>query len=207
MLSMRRSAQLGLVVSCLILFFALSVLAVQARQNYLPGTLPPAELGAAFHLRGPDGSSVASQQFRGRTTVLYFTSLRCPVTQEYNQRMSELARRYAGNAEVAFVAIECADASAGDVTRDAHAAGRTFPTALDPSGGVARAYGVRVTPTLVILDPAGMVRYHGAFDDDRNAAQAQQQYCDEAIRYVLRGRQPTVSSTQAFGCRINGTPK
>jgi AhpC/TSA family len=40
---------------------------------------------------------------------------------------------------------------------------------LDPDGKVGQAYGAKTTPQMVVIDPAGTVRYHGAIDSIRSA--------------------------------------
>jgi hypothetical protein len=62
---------------------------------------------------------------------------------------------------------------------------RPFPTLVDTDSAVAARLGVRVTPTVVVLDAAGAVRYRGPFDDSRDPAAVRHPFAADALRAVL----------------------
>src|SRR5207248_1649329 len=65
---------------------------------------------------------------------------------------------------------------------------------------------VKATPTAVLLDGAGVVRYHGQIDDNPEPVAVQRQYLREALDAVLSGREVPVAATLALGCAIRKGP-
>ena len=82
------------------------------------------------------------------------------------------------------------------------------PTAviLDPDGTIGRAYAAKTTPHMYVIDPAGVLVYNGAIDDQpRNAGAnpaAARNYVKEALAAVKSGTPVPVPVTQAYGCSV-----
>jgi peroxiredoxin len=64
--------------------------------------------------------------------------------------------------------------------------GQRFPVLLDRSAKVAEAYGVESLPTVCVIDEDGIVRYRGAFDDNRREDMVKNHYCRDAIQRLSR---------------------
>ncbi|MDE0961252.1 MAG: redoxin domain-containing protein [Planctomycetota bacterium] len=76
------------------------------------------------------------------------------------------------------------------------------PYVLDPTGRCAEQFGVRNSPTYLVLD-RGIVVYHGALDDDVWGNQpSRKQYLDDAIRQVVEGVPVANSLTRTYGMEI-----
>ena len=56
--------------------------------------------------------------------------------------------------------------------RSAQAAGVTLPLALDPQGDIARAWGVKVFPTTILIDASGRARTRVRGEVDWSSPQA-----------------------------------
>ncbi len=56
-----------------------------------------------------------------------------------------------------------------------------YPILLDNDGTVGRLYGARRTPHMFVIDPQGVLRYHGAIDDNPFASKS----ADEVTTYVV----------------------
>ncbi|HLL89790.1 MAG TPA: redoxin domain-containing protein [Tepidisphaeraceae bacterium] len=217
MLSPRRSAQLGLGLACLLLISSLGVLAAGASDGAkhlakaaapIPSAMMATTAAPHFALTDLDGRTVSDAALRGHTTVLYFTSVRCPTANRYARRFAELARQHGGDPRVQVLAVQTlpanSDVSLTEVRVQAKVSGWTCPTLMDRGATLAKAFGVTHTPTIVVLDPSGTVRYRGALDDDAAAGGggATRPWATEAIHHVLAGGSVPVSSTPTVGCVI-----
>ena len=77
------------------------------------------------------------------------------------------------------------------------------PVLLDESGKVGRSYGATATPTIVVIDPTGVVRYKGALDDaPMGEGGAGKVYARDALAAVTTGGKVEVPSTKAYGCSV-----
>ena len=83
--------------------------------------------------------------------------------------------------------------------------GFTFPYLFDETQDVARAYGATRTPHVFILsmDEGDLiVKYIGAIDNSKSAAEASEKYVEDALNALLSGNDPAVNYTRAVGCTI-----
>ena len=135
-------------------------------------------------------------------TVVVFVSSRCPVSQSYNDRMRALYDTYANKqVQFAFVSANVNEVPAELAKLQADA---KFPFTVyhDADNTVADALGAQVTPEVFVFDKDGILRYHGAIDDSRDAANVKTQHAGLALDAVLANKTPDVATTKAFGCSI-----
>ncbi len=75
----------------------------------------------------------------------------------------------------------------------------------DSSGALGKAYGLKVTPHMVVVDAKGTVAYTGAIDDaastDGDPRKARN-YVREAVTALKAGQPVKVSKTKPYGCGI-----
>lgn len=75
----------------------------------------------------------------------------------------------------------------------------------DSSGTIGRAYGLRTTPHMIVIDQDGKVAYDGAIDD-RAASQGDprtaRNYVREAVNALLASQPVQVPSTKPYGCSV-----
>jgi peroxiredoxin len=186
MLSARRKAQFGLSAAGLVLGVCVAALIHGAHAQPLPFVTAGVK-APDFALSEGGDSSITLWGFRGKTVVLFFGSTQCPVSAEYNTRVTQLAREYIDNPRVQFLAINVTTTACdpAEVHHDPKVLNRFYPTLCDEKSRVADLYSVTQTPEFVIVDPAGMVRYRGAFDDNENEKLAAHHYCADAIRDIV----------------------
>jgi peroxiredoxin len=176
-----------------VLAMSLSALVLVPRYSH---PITAAEVGTVapdFRLLDTDGRPVTLSAYRGQAVVLFFGSLHCPKTADYNARVDQLARRYAADSRVKFLALDVADSSnAADpdsnrlrVRVDANMVGRTFPTLIDDRASVATRYSAAQMPLFVVIDPRGVVTYRGAFDDSQDLAFATKHFLADALSDAL----------------------
>jgi peroxiredoxin len=112
-----------------------------------------------FQLPKIDGATVSLADFRGKPAVIVFWASWCSSCKEEAPRINALAAEFVGKG-VRVLGINVKDSLAG-ARVGVKDFGIKYPVARDPDASVARAYGVRGTPTVIFLDRKGFVRYFG----------------------------------------------
>lgn len=161
------------------LFAAVTVLVLAAASappagatgNDLTGQRAP-ELNIPQALQGvAPGTTLAS--YAGKVLVLKFFFASCPTCQTSLPEFQRLADRYAGRADVKFLAL--AYDTWDNIAPLVRANGYTFPIALDPSGVTPARYGVHTYPTEYVVGGDGVVKAYDTLSTwviDRAAASA-----------------------------------
>jgi peroxiredoxin/mono/diheme cytochrome c family protein len=155
----------------------------------------PALLLAALSFPLPDTEGVrhTPAEFRQSKAVVFaFVSTDCPISNAYAH---ELARIYAAYASrgVSFYGVDSdPGVSVEKVRRQARASGFRFPVLLDRRQQLARLTGVKSTPEVALLSPAGELLYRGRVDTRLGPT------LDE----ILAGKPVSVRFTKAAGCPI-----
>jgi len=164
------------------------------------------EKAPAFTLpvAGESRSVALSQEVSGHPlTVVMFISTRCPVSNAYDDRMEQLEKAY-GSRGVRFLGVNSnVNEPPAEIADHARQHGFTFPVVKDERSRTADAYGAQHTPEIYVVDSAGVVRYHGRIDENRDdPAAVKSPDLKNALDALLAGRPAPVASTKAFGCSI-----
>jgi len=199
MLSVRLRAQLGLFAAFVVLAAAMATLLVKPRVTRPVAVADVGTIAPDFQLEDVDGRTFTLSRHRGQAVVVFFGSVNCPRTADYNARVDRLARSFGNDARVKFVAVDVTPRGRQVIDRqvlrlDPAVAARPFATLLDVNGAIADRYSAKQTPTFVVLDAHGVVRYRGPFDNSPDLAFATQRFCADALADVLGVR----SATSAF---------
>ena len=75
----------------------------------------------------------------------------------------------------------------------------------DGDGNVGKAYGLKTTPHMIVIDQKGNMAYNGAIDDKPEAEgdpRKARNYVREAIDRLLAGKPVAVARTKSYGCGI-----
>ena len=194
-----RCANLGLLAAGAVFVVCMLILGTRASDRQLDA----ARRAPAFELTDTEGHAVSLASLRGKITVLAFGSLQCPGTSAYCDRLVRLARHYQDSGQVSLFMVNVGEGSdpstLNQIRLHSRFIGQSFPTLLDADWRVARKFGVDRTPSVVVIDQRGMVRYRGPFDDNRDERQVKRVYCAEVIRSLLGETQDAMALTQAFG--------
>ncbi len=145
--------------------------------------------------------------------VVVFTCNSCPVARDYEDRIMEFTRRYAGRARMVAINVNTIAEDRLDKMIERAAARKfNFPYLFDESQQIARRYGATGTPEFFLLSrasegdgaaaPSRTILYMGAMDDHSMTTQVTKQYLVDALEAALAGKQPPVGETYAHGCRI-----
>jgi peroxiredoxin len=160
-----------------------------------------------FQLHDTRGAAASFSQLRGATTVLMFVSTTCPVSNDYNDRMTALFNDYASKG-VHFIFVNSnATESAADVDKHAKQVSFPFLPFKDKDNVVADKFGATVTPEAFVIDKTGAIVYHGSIDDSRNAARITVKPLRAALDAVLAAKAVETGETKAFGCTIKRVKK
>ncbi|HWH07768.1 MAG TPA: TlpA disulfide reductase family protein [Candidatus Thermoplasmatota archaeon] len=110
----------------------------------------------AFELYTSDGAMVTEATYRGRFVILDLMATWCLPCRLEVDHLREVQRAYGDRVAIVSVGVDRSE-SMEDLDAFAARYGATWPHALDHNGSVARAFGLRIIPKLVILDPEGTV--------------------------------------------------
>ena len=160
-----------------------------------------------FQVRDLDGKAVAFSSLKGPITVVTFIATECPVSNSYNQRMSDLYKDYtAKNVKFIFVNANRSEPASG-VREHAKRVGFPFAVYKDPDNILADRFHAQVTPENFVIDSSGVIRYHGAIDDNMSESRVHTRALRAALDALLAGKPAPSSETKAFGCSIKGVRK
>jgi AhpC/TSA family len=194
------------------IFAALGTLpATSTRVAASPQTGRPAPDFTATDTRGGQHSLAA---YKGKTVVLEWTNHECPYTVKHyaTGNMQKLQEWATGNGAIWLTVASSRPGAQGHVnaleadklTDDRNA--RPTAVLLDPKGELARLYGARTTPHMYIIDPAGMLAYMGAIDDQPTAnhgsVKGARNYVREALEAMAANRPIATASTRPYGCTV-----
>lgn len=189
MISVRRRAQLGLLASFVVLIAAMATLLLAPRRSKPVAVADVGTVAPDFQLSDINGRTFTLSQHRGQAVVLFFGSVDCPRTGDYNSRIERLARTYARDDRVKFLALDVTSRGRPSdrhlLRLDPEVMAREFPTLVDERGAVAGRYSATETPTFIVLDAHGVVRYRGPFDNSQDLAFVTQAFCARVLKDVL----------------------
>ncbi len=138
--------------------------------------------------------------------VVVFTCNSCPYAVDYEQRINELADKYAGpQSRVAVVAINVNKIEADQLPamkKRAEERKFKFPYLYDETQKIAKAYGAVRTPEFFLLNKQRRIVYMGAMDDNTKADQVKTRFLEDAIAATLAEKPVSVTETPPVGCAI-----
>ena len=161
-----------------------------------------------FSLFDAAGREHTAQEWKSaRAVTLFFMGAECPISNRYAPEINRLVAAYAAQG-VAFYGVQ-SDPDVGSAAARQHAQdyGFDFPVLLDPTQILAGQTGATLTPTAVILSPAGDLLYRGRID---NRYMDFGKYRDAGVKPDLRlaldavvaGKPVTEQFTKPIGCAL-----
>lgn len=133
-------------------------------------------------------------------TVITFISTQCPISNDYNDRMSAIYTEFSSKG-VNFFFVNANSTEPPSVVAE-HAKSAGFPFTVYKDETAADKLGAQTTPETFVFDKAGKQIYRGYIDDARNAARVQNHGLKDAIAAALAGKPAAAAQTKAFGCTI-----
>lgn len=192
---------------------ALTVLALAAA-GVASAAVKVGQPAPAFSLVDVQGNPVTLDQFKGRWLALEWVNPSCPFVQKhYNSGNMQKTQRAARELNVRWLQISSTNSNHpefkdGPNLMAWNVAMKSLPSqvALDADGKAGRSYGAKTTPEMVLINPEGVVVYHGAIDSIRSASTRDialaVNYMEQAMREATAGKPVSVPESQPYGCSI-----
>ena len=171
---------------------------------------------AAPDFSAPDtnGKTHSLFQYKGKYVVLEWFNPECPFVKKHygSDNMQKLQQEYTGKGVVWLTIDSNAPGTEGNIAPDQAqkimASWRTKQTALllDPESKVARSYGAKNTPNMVVINPEGKIVYEGAIDNKATPNPADipnsTNYVKVALDESLAGKPVSNPTTKPYGCSV-----
>jgi peroxiredoxin len=136
-------------------------------------------------------------------TVLAFFATACPCVKRYQARVEALPGQYPAERVQVFLVSSNADDDEASLRRAVEARGLALPVLVDWTGGLAESLGVRTTPSVVVLDRTGAVRFRGWVDNERLPGESgREPWLERALAGVLSGSGSFAAASPMYGCTI-----
>lgn len=159
------------------------------------------------------GKTHKLSDFKGKTVVLESYNLDCPYVKNHYKSgaMPELQKQMTGQGVVWLVvnstAADNPSYRSPEKAKQEWAAQKMSATAWldDSSGTIGKAYGMKTTPHMFVIDKQGKLVYSGAVDDraatDGDPRTARN-YVKEAVAKANSGEKLETAQTKPYGCGV-----
>ncbi|HMC29158.1 MAG TPA: redoxin domain-containing protein [Verrucomicrobiae bacterium] len=167
----------------------------------------------AFTAKDINGKTHKLSDYKGKIVVLEEYNLDCPFcANQFKSGAMQESQSYAASKGVVWLLVDSAGAKTPSY-RNPAAARKEFAEEKikaaawidDSSGDIGKAYGLKTTPHMIVIDRNGVVAYNGAIDDTpatEGDPRKARNYVREAIDQLLAGQKPKVTSTKPYGCGV-----
>ncbi len=150
----------------------------------------------------------------GNWLILEWVNFECPYVKKHyeTKNMQKLQKKYTAMG-VKWLSV-CSSAPGNEGYFDNQSINRRIKLyqanismyLVDEKGDLARAYNVKTTPTIVVINPEGEIMYQGSIDDkptsNKKDIEGARNYLSEIMDAVLKGRPAPITSTKSYGCPV-----
>jgi peroxiredoxin len=145
-----------------------------------------------------------------KAIVLVFTSLNCPFSKLYEDRIIDLENSFSPEGFV-FAMINPHSGSeeeenTASIRQRIEEKGFKFPFLEDNSQAVTKQFGITKLPEVVVITPSPTgyaISYRGAIDNNPQvAANANMKFLENALTAIQNRRNPSPSSSRPVGCNV-----
>jgi peroxiredoxin len=177
--------------------------------------VPPVGTAAPdFSLTDSNGKAHSLSQYKGKYVVLEWFNPECPFVKKHygSDNMQKLQQQYTSKGVVWLTIDSNAPGTEGNMTPEQAqkimSSWKTHQTALllDPESKVARSYGARNTPDMIVINPEGKIVYEGAIDNrptpNPNDIPSSTNYVKAALDESLAGKPVSNPTTKPYGCSV-----
>lgn len=156
-----------------------------------------------FKLADASGKEHSLKSLMGaKGTVILFVATKCPVSNNYNERMQKLAQDYKAKG-INVIGINSNNTeSAAEIKSHAAERGLTFPILKDEANKIADRWGATRTPEAYVLDANMKLVYHGRIDNSQKIEGITSNDLRDALDELAAGKAITKTGGAAFGCTI-----
>jgi hypothetical protein len=170
--------------------------------------------GDGVQIRSVDGQLLRPFAPAGAANAIFFIQSDCPISNWYAPVVQQVCRDYASRGVGCTLVYEDVDLAASPNVLDGEVRQHlkdyrysNMTAAIDRARTVARHAKVSVTPSVAVVDRAGVVRYRGRIDNayadlGKPRRQVTSHDLREALEAVIARRPVRNPDTQALGCFI-----
>jgi len=156
-----------------------------------------------FRLTDTDGKVHTLEDYTGKLLVLEFWSFKCPPASTYDDRVKALESKYRNRGAVLLAVSSNKNESVAETRLNRNDRQLPYPVLMDPEGALAENLGATHTPSVVILDGSGILRYRGAIDNNKPPGERDRlAYVEDALDALIAGKPVQVPETRMAGCGI-----
>jgi peroxiredoxin len=163
------------------------------------------DVAPVFTLPDARDGEVTLDPSAAAATVVVFTANGCPYALAWHDRIQQVARDYAAR-DVTVIQVVGNDEtghpedSVASMRQRVESGETAGPYLRDADQEAVAAYGATATPEVFVLDRQGIVRYHGAPDEDYDNPAENARWVREALDDTLAGRDVRRPQTSPAGC-------
>lgn len=178
-------------------------------QNIQPLAIGSSIPMADKKMKSVDGKDYSIKDMAGKKGVLVmFSCNTCPVVAKYQSRALQAIKDARQNG---FGVIIVNSNEAQRSNEDSYASMQAYakahgyndvPYVVDNNSALADAFGATRTPECYLFDASGKLVYHGAIDNNQEAAQATRNHIFSAISETTSGKEVSVKESRSVGCSI-----
>ena len=181
---------------------------------YASDVPPVGSAAPEFSLPDANGKTHSLSEYKGKYVVLEWFNPECPFVKKHygSDNMQKLQSDYTAKGVVWLTIDSNAPGTEGNLTPDqaqkVMASWKTKQTALllDPESNVAKLYGAKNTPDMIVISPEGKIVYEGAIDSKASPnpkdIPASTNYVKAALDEALAGKPISNPTTKPYGCSV-----
>ena len=151
-----------------------------------------------------------SDHAESKAVILVFTSLNCPFSKLYEERIVQMDADFGGDGFAFTMVNPHLGLEEGENVEAAKARAVEkkigFPVLDDNLQVVTRQFGITKLPEVVVITPSPTgwaIAYRGAIDNNPQvAANANMKYLEHALAAIQNRRNPSPASTRPVGCNV-----
>src|ERR1700731_5307064 len=167
-----------------------------------------------FSATDSKGQTHSLSQYKGKYVVLEWFNPECPFVKKHygSANMQKLQQEYTGKGVVWLTIDSNAPGTEGNLTPDqaqkVMASWKTHQTALllDSESKVAKSYGAKNTPDMIVINPEGKIVYEGAIDSkptpNPSDIPSSTNYVKAALDESLAANPVSNPTTKPYGCSV-----
>lgn len=154
--------------------------------------------------KAPENESLSLSSFKEKKVILlFFLSDHCTTSQAYTKPVRDLCAKEEYKKSVALVGVRCSASDTEEGMRQwAETEKLDFPILNDLNGKMTTYFKVRTTPTFIVIDTKGVMRYRGSFNDDPDPKLATKQFVADALDAIRHKREVPAKENAPFGCIV-----
>jgi peroxiredoxin len=181
---------------------------------YAADVPPVGSVAPDFSLTDSKGKTHSLSQYKSKYVVLEWFNPECPFVKKHygSENMQKLQQEYTSKGVVWLTIDSNAPGTEGNMTPEqaqkVMSSWKTHQTALllDPESKVARSYGAKNTPDMIVINPEGKIVYEGAIDNkatpNPSDIPSSTNYVKAALDESLAGKPVSNPTTKPYGCSV-----